>query len=135
MSKSPRIWEMANSPLVLWILSSVVLTYLGAKYSEYSQSIRMEAERKAQIERTKKQVTFRLEVALMLKGNAANAELELDALLNESIETRLYPEFEDRSTLAMVMYLEHECPSCFGDKENAEAETMDLLTEAISIRM
>ena len=122
-----KLLRFFNSPLGLWILSSLVLTALTAAYTRLQARSAQEEQHRLAIEHLVAQLTVRIQYSLTLFHGGikypytppeVSPELKrpmysaaLDAALDDSAETRLFPEFKELSTYSLQLELEQLNPA------------------------
>jgi len=114
-----RLVTFLNTPLGLWVLSSLVLAGLVAVYTNVQASVAGQRQKHLKIDQINSQLAVRLDYALSLlkKAHSANGEavpndatketylIVLRTFLDDDPETRLSPDFKDRSTLSLIYEL------------------------------
>jgi hypothetical protein len=126
-----KLKRFFNSPLGLWVLSSLVLTGLTTGYARLQAHFQarsaQEQQRRLAIEHLVAQLTVRIQYSLTLFHGGikfpftppdVSPDLKrpmycaaLDAALDDSAETRLFPEFKEVSTYSLLLELEQLNPS------------------------
>jgi hypothetical protein len=113
-----KLIAFLNTSLGLWLMSSVLLAGVTAGYSHLQAYNAARQQRQAKIEQLDSQLGMRLDYSLLLlqraqsmnspkpSGDTRNAYLAaVNAFLVDEPETRLSPNFKDRSTLSLVVEL------------------------------
>ena len=122
-SISAKTWRLLNSSFGLWLLSSLLLSGLTAAYTHWRTNVALRQQHDQDIDRCASQLAVRLNYGRSLfvdnstAGPAGNINVKaLDkrsyyfetasAFLDDKVETRLFPEFKDRSTLSIVLQVQ-----------------------------
>jgi hypothetical protein len=110
-----------NTPLGLWLLSSLLLGGLAAAYTDLQSYFAGRHQSQMKIEQLNYQLAMKIDYSLSLlqKAHASNSGpkpsdetkkdyvLVLNTFLDDEPETRLSPDFKDRSTLSLVYELKN----------------------------
>lgn len=119
-SRRERIFTFLNTPLGLWVLSSLFLGGLTAAYTHVQSQVAERNQMRMRIDQLNNQLALRLDYSLSLlqKGRSRNISQAgsddsrsayvsaVNIFLDDQPETRLSPDFKERSTLSLVFELQ-----------------------------
>jgi hypothetical protein len=127
-SSSKRLWEFLNSGLGLWLLSAILITGVGALYTQYQNTRAEKIRTKELIERLDLEIGYRFSLIQIqfdsivndkdpkypfLPGKGENdVKKALDNLSQppKGEYPSLYQEFSNMSTLALIAELRRHVP-------------------------
>lgn len=113
-----RTWRFFNTALGLWVLSSLLLGGLTAGFGYLQSHLATVRRNRDLVDRDDVQMSVRLEYSQLLLKSASDPDAKqggngierkrniyqsgLRSFLEDTPETRLFPELKDRSTLSLV---------------------------------
>jgi hypothetical protein len=149
-SRKARAWRFFNTALGLWVLSSLVLGGLTAGFGYLQNHLATLRRNRELVDRDSEQFAVRLEYSQLLLKSALDSDAKpnanamdikrsiyqgsLHAFLEDTSETRLFPESKDRSTLSLVFELKAKDKTMPETGDHSYRAALDHVSELMELR-
>src|SRR5260370_17182706 len=104
-TETRSVWKLLNEPFSLWLLSTIVVGLFTFTYAQLNAYIKAREDRRTRLEKLDVQAASRVEFTVERRKQATDVAQYADllrTLLQDTDDTRMFPEFRDRSTLSIL---------------------------------
>jgi len=106
-----EVWTIVNSPFLIAVFSGVVLAFLGWIYQQYDQYARKHESQKVQQQKLATEVQNRIDAAMNVLKDKDQQTREARIRLDGRAVSPIYPEFQERPLVSMLVELKAISPS------------------------